>query len=159
MMFTKIVSRIVFSTMAVAMLALSAVAQEQEKKVTAKDVPAAVITAFKSAYPNATIRGYASEREDGKQYYEIESREGNLHRDVLYNPDGTVAEVEESLNASDLPADALKAIKQKYPKGVITLAEKTTVGDTVGYEVSVKQGGKRFAMEFDSSGKVKSKGK
>ncbi len=150
-------SRFSLIALVVSLAALSAGAQE--KKVAAKDVPAAVITAFKTAYPNATIRGYAQEKENGKLFYEIESREGTTHRDVLYNPDGTVAEVEESIAATDLPADAQQAIKQKYPKAVITLAEKTTVGDKVGYEVSLRQGKRRIGMEFDSSGKVKSKGK
>ena len=140
---------------AVSLLSFSAAAQE--KKITAKQVPAAVITAFKNSYPNATIRGYAQEKENGKVFYEIESREGTTQRDVLYNPDGTVAEIEESIAATDLPAAAQEAIKQKYPKAVIVLAEKTTAGDTVGYEVSLRQGRKRLGMEFDSSGKVKSK--
>jgi uncharacterized membrane protein YkoI len=131
----------------------------QEKKITANQVPAAVIAAFKSSYPKATIRGYAQEKENGKVFYEIESREGTTQRDVLYNADGTVAEVEESIPASDLPADAQQAIKQKYPRAVIVLAEKTTAGDTVGYEVSLRNGKTRIGMEFDSSGKVKTKGK
>src|SRR5882762_4853025 len=133
---------------AVTLLSLSAVAQE--KKITAKQVPAAVIAAFKSSYPKAIIRGYAQEKENGKVFYEIESREGTTQRDVLYNADGTVAEVEESIPASDLPADAQQAIKQKYPRAVIVLAEKTTAGDTVGYEVSLRNGKQRIGMEFDS---------
>ena len=147
--------RVAVIAVAVSLLSLSAAAQE--KKITAKQVPAAVITAFKASYPNATIRGYAQEKENGKVFYEIESREGTTQRDVLYNPDGTVAEIEESIAATDLPAAAQEAIKQKYPKAVIVLAEKTTAGDTVGYEVSLRQGRKRLGMEFDSSGKVKSK--
>ena len=51
-------------------------AAAQESKVKEKDVPQAVIDAFKSAYPNATIRGYAREKEHGKLFYEIESKEG-----------------------------------------------------------------------------------
>ena len=149
--------RLVLVALAVALISVSAIAQE--KKITAKDVPAAVITAFKTAYPNATIRGYAREKEDGKTLYEIESRDGTTARDILYNPDGTVAEVEESIPASDLPAEAQQAIKQKYPRAVITLAEKTTAGDTIGYEVSVRNGKQRITMEFDSSGKLKTKGK
>ena len=149
--------RVALIAVALSLFSLSAVAQE--KKIAAKQVPAAVLSAFKSSYPNATIRGYAQEKENGKLFYEIESREGTMHRDVLYNPDGTIAEIEESIAASDLPADAQQAIKQKYPRAVIILAEKTTAGDTVGYEVSLRNGKKRIGMEFDSSGKVKSKGK
>src|SRR6267378_1635562 len=101
---------------AVSLLSFSAAAQE--KKITAKQVPAAVIAAFKTSYPHATIRGYAQEKENGKVFYEIESVEGTTHRDVLYNADGTVAEIEESIAATELPADAQQAIKQKYPRAV-----------------------------------------
>ena len=139
---------------AVSLLSLSAAAQE--KKITAKQVPAAVIAAFKTSYPNATIRGYAQEKENGKVFYEIESREGTTQRDVLYNADGTVAEIEESIAASELPAAAQAAIRKQYPKAVISLAEKTVAGDKVGYEVAAKQGKKRISMEFDASGKVPS---
>jgi uncharacterized membrane protein YkoI len=148
----NLISRVALLTATVALLSFSAVAQE--KKLTEKDVPAAVITAFKNAYPKATIRGYALEKEHGKTFYEIESNEGTTQRDVQYNPDGTVAEVEESIPASELPAAAQAAIRKQYPKAVISLAEKTVAGDKVGYEVSAKQGTKRISMEFDAKGKV-----
>ena len=147
-------SRIFLSTAVSALAFLPATAQESEKKVTAKAVPTVVITNFKAAYPKAVIRGYASEIENGKQYYEIESREGTLHRDVLYNPDGTVAEIEESIGSNALPPVALETIKAKYPKAAIVLAEKTTVGDKITYEVKGRQGRKRFTMEFDADGKM-----
>lgn len=131
----------------------------QEKRITAQQVPAAVITAFKTAYPKATIRGYAQEKEADQVLYEVESIEGATRRDVLYHADGTVAEIEESVPASDLPVAAQEAIKQKYPRAVIMLAEKTTAGDKVGYEVSVRNGKQRIVMEFDASGQVKSKSK
>lgn len=149
---THTISRVALIAMAVSLLAISSVAQE--KKITAKDVPAAVMSAFKTAYPNATIRGYAREKENGKLFYEIESREGTMTRDVLYNPDGTVAEVEESVAATDLPPEVQQAIKEKYPKAVIARAEKTTAGDKVSYEIVARQGKKRITLEVDSSGKV-----
>ena len=154
----NIFARFALAAVAVSLFGFSAVAQE--KKVTAKDVPAAVITAFKTSYPNALIRGYAEEKEEGKLYYEIESREGTTRRDVLYNPDGTVAEVEESIDTNALPAAALQVIRQKYPRGVILLAEKTTAGDKIGYEVAVRNGKARITLEFDADGKelTKSKG-
>lgn len=144
--------RVAMIAAAVSLFSLSAAAQE--KKITAKQVPAAVITAFKTSYPNATIRGYAQEKENGKVFYEIESREGTTQRDVLYNADGTVAEIEESIPATDLPAAAQEGIHKKYPKAVISLAEKTTAGDKVGYEVAARQGKRRITMEFDADGKV-----
>ena len=137
-------------------LGFSALAQEA--KITKKKVPTAVITAFKSAYPQATIRGYAREKENGKVYYEIESIEGQTTRDVLYNPDGTVAEIEESIAVSDLPAAAQEAMRAIYPNSVITKAEKITRGDVTEYEAHAKQGKKSVSMEFDAAGKPLKKG-
>ena len=140
--------------LAVALSPLGVSAAAQEKKITAKQVPTAVLTAFKTAYPKATIRRYAQEKENGKVFFEIESLDGKTKRDILYNADGTVAEMEESISASDLPADAQQAIKRQYPKALIMNAEKTTAGDKISYEITARQGRKRITMEFDASGKV-----
>lgn len=157
MKLTYTFARVALIAVAVSLLSLTALAQE--KKITAKDVPVAVTTAFKNSYPRATIRGYAQEKEHGKVFYEIESREGTTRRDILYNADGTVAEIEESIAVTDLPANAQQAIHQKYPRGVILLAEKTTAGDKIGYEVSIRNGKKRAAMEFDAGGNEPTKTK
>jgi hypothetical protein len=105
---------------AIGLLLLSTSAFAQESKITEKDVPPAVIASFKSAYPNATVRGYAKEKEKGKLFYEIESKDGATMRDLLYHPDGTVAEIEETIAATDLPAEAQQLIKAKYPRGVVS---------------------------------------
>jgi hypothetical protein len=125
----------------------------QEVKLKKKQVPSAVIAAFQSAYPNATIRGYGRETENGKVFYEIESLEGQTTRDVLYLADGTVAEIEEGIAVSDLPADAAKGLRAKYPGAVITSAEKITRGDITEYEAHARVGKRRVSMEFDASGK------
>jgi hypothetical protein len=155
-----------FGRIALVVIAISAAgvsAAAQESKIAAKDVPGAVIAAFKSAYPTATIRGYAREKENGKTFYEIESKDGDTGRDVLYDADGRVAEIEETVAASELPAAAQEVIRSKYPGAVVTKAERTTEktaqGDKVGYEVIAKQGKKRITLEFDSDGRLKSKGK
>ena len=142
---------------AIAVLSCSRLGLSQETKIAAKNVPAPVIAAFKATYPNATIRGYSREKENGKTYYEIESREGHVSRDVLYNPDGTVAEIEETVDIKDLPAEVRQTIHTHYPKGVITKAEKTMAGDKVSYEVTIKHGIKRVTIELDSDGKLKGK--
>ena len=135
----------------VSLLSFSAIAQEVQVKK--KQVPPAVLAAFKSAYPQATIRGFSREKENGKVYYEVESVEGETSRDVLYNPDGTVAEIEESIAVGDLPAAAPEALRAKYPGAVVTRAEKITRGDITEYEAHAKIGKKRVSMEFDASGK------
>ena len=127
----------------------------QEQKISARSVPSAVIKAFKSAYPNATIKGFAREKENGKVFYEIESKDGDVGRDVLYNADGSVAEIEETVAVGDLPAAIRESINSKYPNAVITKAEKTMQGETVGYEVFAKYGKGRLVFEFDAKGNLK----
>ena len=146
------VARFALIVVAGSLLGTSAFAQET--KISEKAVPAAVLTAFKSAYPQARIRGYAREKENGKTFYEIESLDGTTHRDILYNPDGTVAEIEEGIAATDLPSEAQQTIQQKYPRAVVTIAEKVTTGDKVAYEVSAKRGKQRISLEFDANGKI-----
>ena len=143
--------------MAIGLSLASLSAFAQESKLKEKDVPAPVRAAFKSAYPNATVRGYAKEKEKGKLFYEIESKDGATMRDLLYNPDGTVAEIEETIAVTELPADAQQLIKSKYPKGVVSRAEKVTEGNTIKYEVSIRNGKKRTSLAFDADGKLLAK--
>ena len=148
---TRLFVRLSLTASVVSLLTFSAHAQDVKLK--RKQVPRAVIAAFQSAYPQATIRGYAREKENGKVYYEVESVEGQTTRDVLYNADGTVAEIEESIAGGHLPADALEALRAKYPGAVVTKAEKITRGDITEYEAHARIGKKRVSMEFDASGK------
>lgn len=144
--------------MAIAVVSLAGLsASAQETKIAKKAVPSAVINAFKSAYPTATIKGYAREQENGKTFYEIESSEGETGRDVLYNPDGTVAEIEETVKASALPSAAQEVIRSKYAGAVVTKAEKTMQGERVRYEVIVRQGKKRIVLEFDAAGNLQNR--
>lgn len=156
---TRALAQSVLVVIAILGTGLSAAAQES--KIAAKNVPSKVIAAFKASYPTATIKGYAREKENGEVFYEIESKEGDIGRDVLYHPDGSVAEIEETVAASDLPSGAQQVIRSKYPDAVITKAEKTTEktaqGDKVGYEVIARQGKKRISLEFDADGKLKSR--
>lgn len=157
MKLTQALVRIAWAAIVFAPLNLSA----QEVKIQARDVPAAVTAAFKAAYPTATIRGYAREKENGKTFYEIESKDGSIGRDVLYNPDGSVAEIEESLAPGDLPAGTQDTILKKYRGAVAVKAEKTTErtaqGEKAGYEVIVRQGKKHFTLLFDGAGNLKGK--
>jgi len=125
-----------------------------EKKIAKKDVPVAVMSAFQTAYPKAEIVGTNQETEDSTVYYEIESRDGKVKRDVLYKADGTVKEMEERVAKADLPAAIKEAIAKEYPKGTIHRVEKNTRDGVVGYEVMVKNGKDHMEVVLDESGKI-----
>jgi hypothetical protein len=97
---------------------------DEEKKLTTKDLPAVVLSAFEKSYPKATIKGVGSETEGGVTYFEIESVDGTLKRDLLYTPDGKAVEIEETVGLKDLPEAARQTIAKDYPKSEMKKAEK-----------------------------------
>ena len=131
----------------------SKTASAQEQAIKCDKVPAAVRTAFQTAYPKATIRDCAKEVEKGKVAYEIASLEDKTSRDILYYEDGTLIVVEEVIPSGDLPEPVRLAISKKYPKRPITLAERLTRGSAITYEIRLKNRGKTVELVYDPDGK------
>ena len=129
-------------------------AYAQHKEYTSKDMPAAVLEAFNKTYPNSEAVGYDIEKENGSRFYEIESREGSIRRDILFNEDGTIQEVEESMNVSDLSQNAVNSIKEKYPGSKIIKAETITKGKETFYEVIVKTKKKKYEVQVRADGTI-----
>jgi uncharacterized cupredoxin-like copper-binding protein len=128
--------------------------QAEAKKPAAKvQLPPAITEAFQKAYPNAKITGTAKETEGAKTVYEVESVDQGLNRDLIYNPDGTVVEIEEAMKPADLPAPVSDALKKLYPKAKITKAEKLTRGETVEYEMALS-GAPKTEVAFMPDGKL-----
>lgn len=131
----------------------------QEQTFKRKDVPPAVLKAFEQAYPKAKMKGFSKEENEGKMVYEIESVEGKFRRDILYNPDGTVVSVEESLSFAELPQAVRDAIAKEYPKAKATRCEKIIKGSTTQFEVVLKSGKEKYEVIFESDGKISKKEK
>lgn len=101
-------------------------------------LPAAVDSAFKAAYPQATIKHTSHETEDGVEQYEIESTNQGRELDVNYKPDGTVIVIEEQIAASELPAAVATAVTTRYPKATVTTRERATEGQKTYFELGLK---------------------
>lgn len=132
--------------------------EEYERKVTEKEVPPPVLQAFAKAYPNAEVRGYAEEQEGSKKIYEIAFTHEGKSIDVAYASNGELVEVEETIEAANLPQAVHDAIIHKYKAAEIKVAEKVTKGERMAYEVKVdvKENGilKRYELVFDPEGKL-----
>jgi hypothetical protein len=124
-----------------------------ERKIACKSVPAAASDAFKAAYPKAVVKGCAKETDKGAVAYEFSSEEGKTHRDVVYSEDGKLMVAEETIPFDTAPDAVKAAVKQKYPKGTVTLAEKLTGHGVVKYEFRVKSAGKTVEAVFDEQGR------
>jgi hypothetical protein len=101
-------------------------------------LPAAVENAFKTAYPQATIKHTSHETEDGVEQYEIESTNQGRGLDVNFKPDGTVIVVEEEVTASELPAAVAAAVATRYPQATVTTRERATEGQKIYFELGLK---------------------
>ena len=135
-------------------MAVFSTAQAQENKIAVKDLPVAVTAAFQKAYPKATITGAATEVEDGKTLYEVESKEGTIQRDILFTDKGEIFEIEESIALEALPANVKSALEKQFTKYRLIKGEKVTRGTKVVYELKVKSGKKTFAVVLDSNAKI-----
>jgi hypothetical protein len=128
--------------------------RSQDQKVSSRDVPEAVRTAFAKSYPKAKVGNWDKEIKDGKVVYEAEGvTDGKTSRNVMYSADGTVVQIEETMPVADLPASIIGTISKQYPKAAIQSAEKRTHAETVEYVLKLKDATAKTVV-VDSDGKI-----
>jgi hypothetical protein len=125
-----------------------------EKKITKKALPAEVLKSFEEKYPTATIKGQLKETSEGSVYYEIESIDSSRARNVLFKPDGTIVEIEESTPPERVPQFVQDSVKVKYPDAKIISAESVTRDNHAEYELVIGVGKKTFEVIVSPSGKI-----
>lgn len=131
--------------------------EKEEAKSAAVDLkilPPSVFNAFKLAYPNAVIKGTSKEIEKGVTYYEIESVDGKMNRDLLYTADGKAVEVEEAIVPGALPPAVLQALAKAYPSYEILKAEDLVKGGQKYFELQIQVKDKKIGVTIDPSGKI-----
>ena len=130
-----------------------------EQRLSKKDLPSAVISAFQTQYPNAQIKGVSKEIEDSTTHYEINGVNGKSSFTISYLSDGKSTEIEEVISSKKLPDSAQERIARDYPKGEIEVAEKVIKGDVITYEVKIENGKEIIEAVFDSTGTLITKEK
>jgi hypothetical protein len=129
-------------------------AAAQEKQLKKSDLPAAVQKAADEQSKGATVRGYASEVEDGKLQYELQLTVNGHSKDVSIAPDGSVLEIEEQVVLDALPATVREGLQKKAGAGKITKVESLTKhGTLVAYEAQVLTGKKKSEVQVGPDGK------
>ncbi len=130
-----------------------------ETKIDKSQVPQAVLSAFQREYPKAEITGLMKETKNGTTYYEIESKEGNKERTIIYTSDGTVYEKEEIIPESELPAAVSDSIKTHYSGKMVKKVEMVTKKGKKQYEIffedgteaALRENGKRIHEQKEKS--------
>ncbi len=152
----KIVTNMI---LAFSILSLQACGSEEyERKVEEKDVPPAVLQAFKAAYPNAEVRGYSEEAEGKEKLYEISFVNEGKQIDIAYASEGKLLEVEETIAQADLPEAVRAELARAFPQAEIQRVESIRKGEKLLYEIKLNvqaQGEtKRYELVFEASGKL-----
>lgn len=142
---------------AIAILPLSIpYAHSQEKKVERSTLPAAVEKTVVAQSQGATIKGFSTERENGKKVYEAEMIFNGHTKDIQIAEDGTLNEIEEEVALDALPADVQTALnaKAKLTGATITKVESLTKqGKLVAYEAATLKGTKKGEIQVGPDGK------
>ena len=127
----------------------------QEKHLKKSDLPAAVQKVADQQSLGATVRGYASETEDGKLQYEVSLTVDGHTKDVAIAPDGTINEIEEQVFLDNLPSSVRDALQKKAAPGKIVKVESLTKHDQlVAYEAQVTTAGKKSEIQVGPDGGV-----
>ena len=147
-------NRILLALMLVIGCAALTTIQAQEKKLERKDLPAAVEKTVAKESVGAEIKGFAAEKEDGIQTYEVELVVNGLTRDIAMDAKGNILEVEQEVTMDSL-SDGVKAgLKAAAGAGTIGKVESLTKkGKLVAYEAVVTNGKKHSEIQVGPDGK------
>lgn len=140
-------------TLICAAVALVMPAAAQEKKIDRSALPAAVAKTVDRETKGATIKGFATERENGKKMYEAETMVDGHSRDISIAEDGTLKEVEEEVALDSLPEGVKAGLTARAAGAKITKVESLTKsGKLVAYEAATLRGSKKGEVQVGPSG-------
>ncbi len=125
-------------------------ARASETKIKKQDLPAPVQKAMAVEVQGATVKGFAKEIEDGQTFYEVETMKNGHSRDLLFDPEGNLVEVEEDVSIDTLPAEVKSALSTQ---GKLLRVESVTKGKSMVYEGHIEKGGKRSELKVTPAGK------
>ena len=126
----------------------------QDKKITREQLPKAVAATVDRETQGATVKGFVTERENGKKVYEAETVIRGHTRDLEIAADGTLNEVEEEVAMKDLPASVQAAILAKA-KGASVVKVESLIkkGKLVAYEASTIRNGHKGEVQVGPTGR------
>jgi uncharacterized membrane protein YkoI len=141
------------SLVAAAFLASTLTTMAAEKKIDASALPPAIQNTVKEQSKGATIKGYSTERENGKTVYEAEMMVDGHSKDIQIAEDGTLNEVEEEVPFATLPAKVQEALTAKAGAAKITKVESLKKLDKlVAYEAATLKGTKKGEIQVGPDG-------
>jgi hypothetical protein len=142
------------ATLLTALLSVAAFGFAEEKTIQRSELPPAVEKALQQQLQGATIKDFTTEQEDGKVVYEAELVVQGHSKDILFDANGQVQEIEEEVAFETLPTEVKASLTTWSKGGKIAKVESLTKRDKlVAYEAVVERNGKRSEIQVGPKGK------
>ncbi len=125
--------------------------EADEEKVTMEQLPPKVKEAVQKVVGSNPIKEIEREREHGIVIYEVEWTVNGKEREAEFTADGHLLELEEEVNANEVPAAVRQAAAEALGKGLKVEFERKTI---VLYEAEAKVDGKEREVLILPTGKV-----
>jgi hypothetical protein len=125
-----------------------------EKKIKFSEVPKVVVSSYLEHYPGSEIKGQKKQVREKVVYYVLEGEDSVKERSVLFGEDGTVVEVQESMELTALPSPLHDSVMVKYPSAIFRSAESITRDRHVEYDILMDVGKRKIEIIVNSAGKV-----
>ena len=140
-------------TLVAAFLSISALCLAAEKTIQRSDLPPAVEKSLQQQLKGATIKGFATDKEDGRVVYEVQLIVDGHTKDLQFDTSGNLTEVEEEVVLDSLPAEVKAGLMAKAKNGKITKVESITKQDKlVAYEAQVEKNGMHSEIQVGPKG-------
>lgn len=124
-----------------------------EHNIPCNTLPAVVQQKSKPLVEGASIRACVRDSSNGKTSYELELLKNGRSRDLTFDSDGNLLEIEEQVDIASLPQPVAAAIQKAADGGHVGKVESLTHGGTlIGYETTVPHNGKRREVAFHPDG-------
>lgn len=138
-----------------AIVSIASTSLAAEKTIQRSDLPPAVERALQQQLRGATIVGFTTERESGKQLYEAALLVNGHTRDVAFDAGGSVQEIEEEVPFQTLSPAVKGALTAKARGGTITKVESLRKHDQlVAYEAQIDKSGTHFEVQVSGNGET-----
>ncbi len=126
-----------------------------ERSIQRSDLPPAVEKALQQQLNGATIKGFTTEKENGKVVYEAELMVDGHTKDVQFDGSGNVQEVEEEVAFETLSPEVKAALTAKARSGAVRKVESLRKQDKlVAYEAQIDKTGKHSEIQVGPKGET-----
>jgi hypothetical protein len=124
-----------------------------EHAIPCTTLPPVVQQRSKPVLDDSVVHGCVRDISNGKITYELELLKDGRSRDITFDSDGNILEVEEQVDPASLPKPVAAALQKEAGTGHIGKIESLTRrGTLVSYETTVTRNGKRREIAFHPDG-------